>query len=249
MKSLLAMLFAKSIETTVFAEKPVIEWIDIPKGTFFMGSPVKEAGRDENELQHEVTVNAFMMSKYEITFEQYDNFCEADGREFPFDDSWGRGKRPVIGITWYDAIAFADWMGCRLPTDEEWEYAARAGTTTPFYTGDCLSTDQANYNGHYPYNNCGKGKDRRKTMPVGRFAANAWGLHDMLGNVWEWCRNLEDDPVEPEKIPGLIYFDDPRAIRGGSWDSSAMDCRSSRRNDADPTKHFRNIGFRLVSMK
>ena len=125
-------------------EKPTIEFVDIPGGTFMMGSPVTEKERQDDEIQHEVTLSAFKMSKYCITYAQYDEFCEATGRKKP----WGfkRGNMPVSQITWYDAQAFAEWMGCRLPTEAEREYATRANTTTPFYTGDSLTLDQAYFN-------------------------------------------------------------------------------------------------------
>ena len=229
-------------------KKPTIEWVSIPAGTFTMGSPTSEADRMNDETQHQVTLSAFKMSKYEITFEQYDVFCEATGREKPDDEGWGRGKRPVINVSWYDAIAFAEWMGCRLPTEAEWEYACRAGTTTPFNTGNNLTTSQANYNGNGPYNNNAKGEYRRKTMPVGSFAPNAWGLYDMHGNVWEWCSDWYGDyPNTAQTNPKGPASGSYRVIRGGSWADYAGSCRSAYRDRSTPGRCNRSMGFRLVS--
>jgi len=230
--------------------KPAIEWVDIPAGTFTMGSPVSETSRHSDETQHQVTLSAFRMSKYEVTFEQYDAFCVATGRSKPEDEGWGRGRRPVINVSWDDAKAFADWMGCRLPTEAEWEYAARAGTTTPFNTGNCLSTAQANYKGNYPYSGCSKGEYREKTMPVGSFPANAWGLHDMHGNVWEWCSDWKGDyPSAAQTNPKGPASGSHRLIRGGGWSFMAIYCRSADRFSFSPGNRFNFIGFRLVSPK
>ena len=167
--------------------KPDIEFVDIPGGTFMMGSPVTEPDRKDDEIQHKVTLSAFKMSKYCITYSQYDMFCEATGREKPRGSE--RGNLPVTQVTWYDAVAFAEWMGCRLPTEAEWEYAARANTTTPFYTGNCLTSEQANFNGKEPYTNCLKSENRKKPLPVGSFPPNAFGLYDMHGNIWQWTND------------------------------------------------------------
>ncbi len=231
-------------------KKPTIEWVSIPAGTFTMGSPTSEVDRYDDETQHQVTLSAFKMSKYEVTFEQYDLFCDATGRSKPSDEGWGRGNRPVINVSWDDATAFAEWMGCRLPTEAEWEYACRAGTTTPFNTGNNLTTSQANYNGNYPYNNNAKGEYRQMTMPVGSFAANAYGLFDMHGNVWEWCSDWYGDySTSAQTNPKGASSGSYRVNRGGSWYSLARFCRASYRFSDSPDFRNYNVGFRLVSPK
>lgn len=230
------------------SEKPNIEWVEIPAGTFIMGSPENEPARKNNEVQHQVTLNAFRMSKYAITFDQYDRFCEQTGREKPNDEGWGRGTRPVIHVLWDDAVAFAGWLGCRLPTEAEWEYACRAGTTTPFYTGDNLTTAQANYNGNYPYNHAPKGEYIGKTLPVGSFSPNPWGLYDMHGNTWEWCSDWYNDyPATPQVNPIGPDSGTFRVFRGGGWRNYAQLCRSAFRYNYFPKFHHFNIGFRVVS--
>jgi len=220
----------------------LIEWIDIPEGKFTMGTT-----EWENEAQHLVKLSAFKMSKFEVTFEQYDLFCEATGRIKPNDQGWGRGNMPVINVSWYDATAFAEWIGCRLPTDAEWEYACRAGTTTVFNTGNNLLTSDANYNGNHPYKNNAKGENRGRTLQVGSLPSNAWGLHDMHGNVWEWCSDWyyaysnekQTNPIGPEK--GVN-----RVARGGGYTSRAQECQSANRNPSTPGNKYVYIGFRLA---
>jgi formylglycine-generating enzyme required for sulfatase activity len=232
--------------------KPVIEWVDIPAGTFLMGSPKTEFDRSEYEIQHQVTLSAFSMSKYEVTFDQYDAFCAATGRKKPDDNGWGRGNRPVINVTWDDATAFAKWMGCRLPTEAEWEYACRAGTTTPFNTGENLTTAQANYNGNFPYNNNPKGEYRARTLPVGSFAPNAYGLFDMHGNVWEWVNDWFENysPKAPAQTnPTGPATGQYRVYRGGGWNLIAQFCRSARRRYIEPDRRFNYMGFRVVTVK
>ncbi len=228
--------------------KPDIQWVSIPAGTFTMGSPANEFGRETGETQHSVTISTFRMSKFEITFDQYDMFCDATGRHKPNDAGWGRGNRPVVNVTWSDAKAFADWMNCRLPTEAEWEYACRAGTTTPFNTGENILTSEANYDGTYPYNNFKQGELRGKTLPVGSFQPNAWGLCDMHGNVWEWCQDwLAQYSIDPQTNPKGPSNGNLHIGRGGSWKNMAQRCRSAYRYGRGATHKSNVLGFRLVT--
>jgi formylglycine-generating enzyme required for sulfatase activity len=240
----------KAKKSSIYKRNSVeIEFVDIPAGTFTMGSPSTEVGRGFDEQQHQVTLSAFRMSKNEITFAQYDAFCNATGRTKPRGKGWGRGDRPVINVTWGDAKAFADWVGCRLPTEAEWEYACRAGTSTTFNTGKNLSTSQSNFDGNYPYDDYPKGVILGKTQPVGSYPSNAWRLNDMHGNVWEWCsdwyesnytKSSQTNPIGPSSGSN-------RVIRGGSWFGRARDCRSSYRYYRSPTANNYDLGFRLVA--
>jgi sulfatase modifying factor 1 len=228
--------------------KPIIEFVDIPGGTFLMGSPENEEGRKDDEIQHKVTLSAFKMSKYTVTFEQYDLFCEATGRNK--HRAFQMGNHPVTQVTWYDAAAFAEWMGCRLPTEAEWEYAARANTTTPFYTGDCLSSEQANFNGKEPYTNCEKGENRDKPLPVGSFPPNAFGLYDMHGNIWEWTNDWYGEyDINDTLNPQGPETGENKVIRGGGWRESAGECRSAYRGGGTglyPGTRGQGISFRIV---
>jgi formylglycine-generating enzyme len=280
LKSLMTILSAILIIATISCQKPVIEWVSIPTGTFTMGSPASEFGRSADEIQHQVTLSTFKMSKYEITIAQFKAFIDATGYKTDADkgvwfigsDIWTGTKgekkagvnwkcdvngdsrpvveynHPVIHVSWNDAMAFAEWMGCRLPTEAEWEYACRAGTTTPFNTGNNLTTAQANYDGTYPYNNNEKGEYRGKTMPVGSFAPNAWGLYDMHGNVWEWCSDLYGDySAEAQVNPKGPSSGFERVYRGGSWFYDAGLCRSAHRYCLNPDNRDYEMGFRIVS--
>lgn len=230
-----------------------IEMVFVKGGTFAMGSPLSEADRKSNETQHTVTVDNFYMCKTEVTFAQFDAFCNESKRSKPGDEAWGRGNRPVINVSWNDATAFCEWLSrktgrkYRLPTEAEWEYAARAGTTTPFNTGNCLNTSQANYDGNNPMASCSKGEYKQKTLPVGSFSTNAWGLYDMHGNVWEWCNDWsgayitgsQTNPLGPSSGSSHIF-------RGGGWRDSAKFCRSASRLSANPAFTGSGLGFRVV---
>ena len=202
---------------------PIIDWITIPYDTFTMGSDQNENGHEYGyEVLHTVILDSFKFSKCEVTFEQYDYYCEKTGKQKPDDNGWGRGKRPVINVSYYDALEYAKFMNCRLPTEAEWEYACRCrksnknkyvqvqysyGRYKPFNTGDTLLTDQANYDGTQPYLKNPTGVLLNKTMDVGSYKPNALGLYDMHGNVMEWCFDWHD------YIPGIRDL-------GGNYPSS-----------------------------
>lgn len=230
--------------------KPIIEMMTVLDGTFTMGSPENEAGRISDELQHDVILKSFRISKYEITFEQYDAFCDATKRKKPDDNGWGRGKRPVVNVTWNDANAFAKWMDCRLPTEAEWEYACRAGSATAFSTGACISTKQANFNGTIGYNDCAKGETSTMTKEAGSFAPNKFMIYDMHGNVWEWCSDWYG-PYEKfsQKNPKGPDFGDEKVYRGGSWSNVSSICRSACRGHMSPEMSSNDVGFRIVTRK
>lgn len=239
----------QSVQTYTHVRNGVsIEFVSIPGGRFTMGSPFSEEARLLDETQHQVTLSAFNMSKYEVTFEQYDAFCEATGRRKPVDEGWGRGKRPVINVSWDDANTFAQWIGCRLPTEAEWEYACRAGTSTPFNIGNCLSSNDANYNGEDSNGLCFTGQYISMTTQVGSYPPNDWGLCDMHANVSEWCADwYEAYPAGPITNPKGSSSDSLyRVYRGGSWDDGAEFCRSSGRGFLSPSISFDDLGFRLV---
>lgn len=230
------------------------DMVSITGGTFTMGSPASEVDRVSDETQHQVTLSSFYMSKYQVTFVQYDAFCSATGRSKPNDGGWGRGNRPVINVTWHDATAYCQWLSqqtgktYRLPSEAEWEYACRAGTTSPFNTGNCLSTNQANYDGSYPYSTCSYGEYRQQTLPVGSFSPNAWGLYDMHGNVWEWCSDWYGVyPSYAQTNPTGPSSGSYRVSRGGSWLINSLYCRSANRDYYSPDYSYSTLGFRVVS--
>jgi len=227
------------------------DMVQILAGTFKMGSPKNEVDRREDETQHQVKVGDFFISPYQITNDLYEKFDP--NHRSQRDQYSDEDNQPVIDVNWYEAVMFSRWLGCRLPTEAEWEYACRAGTTTPFNTGENLTTAQANYDGNYPYNKNPKGKYLQKTTPVGSYPPNAWGLYHMHGNVYEWCRDWFDAKYYDEcKEKGTV--ENPagpesgsyRVLRGGRWDCVACYCRSANRPRSSPDYRSNGLGFRLV---
>ena len=234
-------------------EKVAIKLVRIKGGTFKMGSPEDENGRYSIEREHEATVNDFILGQYPVTFAEYDLFVKAIHGRKPSDNGWGRGLRPVINVSWFEALHYAAWLSkqtgytYRLPTEAEWEFACRAGTFTPFSTGDFISTEQANFNGSLDYDSKIIGQQRKQTTEVGNFAANPLGLYDMHGNVWEWTASAYSENYNGEE---LRAFDETietyRVLRGGSWVNTQRSVRSASRIRRDANDHADFIGFRLA---
>lgn len=231
----------------------------IPAGSFLMGSPKTEEGRDEDEgPQRKVTIaRPFAVGKFAVTFDEWDACAKEGGcpsNPKPSDQGWGRGTRPVINVSWGDAQEYRTWLSkktgktYRLLSEAEWEYACRAGTTTPFSFGETISTAQANYDGTETYGKGVKGEYRQKTMPVGSFPANTFGLHDMHGNVSEWVQDCygHDTEAPSDGSPVEKSINSNRVLRGGSWYSNPQVLRSAYRNGKGPTLRSNVIGFRLA---
>jgi formylglycine-generating enzyme required for sulfatase activity len=220
----------------------------IPPGRFSMGSPPKEQWHRDDEVLHRVTLtNPFYMATTEVTQRQWKALMGADPSFCTGDDL------PVETVTWEQAAEFCrklshkEGVKYRLPTEAEWEYSCRAGTATPFHTGETISTDQANYDGNHTYAGGRKGVFRETTTGVGSFAPNAWGLHDMHGNVWEWCADWYDDYPQGEVTdPTGPTKGDRRVFRGGCWINFPAVCRSANRAKVTPVSWHFHLGFRLV---
>ncbi len=226
----------------------------IPSGRFQMGG----IGNDNERPIHTVQLKAFAMAKYEVTFTEYDAYCDAKGKRKPSDNNWGRGNRPVINVSWQDAKEYAQWLGqqkgkrFRLPTEAEWEYAARAGSRTTFSFKSPLTIGKANYVGdrhhfaNYSFTDYEK-KSPGKSMSVGSFQPNAFGLYDIHGNVSEWVEDSYHDNYKGAPSDGSAWErrnSKKRVVRGGSWNSPSVTLRSSNRQYG--TSGNWNLGFRLV---
>jgi formylglycine-generating enzyme required for sulfatase activity len=245
-------------------------FVRIEGGTFTMGSPDSEYqgdGARGERPQHQVTVSSFNMGIHEVTQVEYATIIGKNPSRFIGTNL------PVENVSWYEAVEYCNkrseqegltpaytingnnvtWNknanGYRLPTEAEWEYACRAGTTTPFNTGSNITADQANYDGKHPYNKNQKGIYREKTTEVGSFAPNKWGLYDMHGNVLEWCWDryaYDYYSVVSQTNPDGPVSGASRVFRGGSWNGIAQYLRSAYRNNLTPSFRFNYLGFRLV---
>ena len=230
---------------------PLPEMVEIPPGSFTMGclpgrDDVERAQCGTDKVAHPVTLSKpFALGKYEVTFREYDYYVWDQQRhgkeiEYPPDEGWGRADRPVIHVSWDDAKAYTKWLGMktgthyRLPTEAEWEYAARAGTDWVYWWGKVFAEDKANCRGW-------------KTTPVhGRYPPNPWGLHDTAGNVWEWVEDLYAPyAADPAMAPPGAREGVSRVLRGGAWDDAPMNCRAAARYHLAPDDRYNLIGFRV----
>jgi formylglycine-generating enzyme required for sulfatase activity len=238
------------------------EMMLVPAGTFMMGSPENEIGRGSNEgPQRKVTMRSFAIGKHEVTFAQWDA-CAAEGgcAHKPGDETWGRGKRPAINISWHDATQFVAWLSrksgkdYRLPTEAEWEYAARGIADAslphpPFATGTTINYRQANYDANFTYADGKMGLYRQKTVEVGTFRGNAFGLHDMHGNVWEWVQDCYRDSYRGAPTDGSAVAARDcslRVLRGGSWNYYPQLLRSAYRYATAPEVRLDMVGLRVA---
>jgi formylglycine-generating enzyme required for sulfatase activity len=239
-------------------EKTGLVFVLIPAGEFLMGSPATELDRSDSETQHHVTIPALLLCTTECTQAAWDRTGGEDDRwsggldDIPpsiegEDDQVGKGPEfPVDDVMWTEADSWCRKLGLRLPSEAEWEYGCRAGTTTPFSTGGTLTTEQANYNGDYPYAGSPKGDFRRRAVRAGSLPANPWGLHEMHGNVSEWCEdNFHSYDTTPRDGSACIERgSDLRVFRGGSLKNGARRCRSASRRWSTPEVRPHWFGFR-----
>jgi formylglycine-generating enzyme required for sulfatase activity len=214
-----------------------------------MGSnPQLDPERDSDEVEHKVCLKDFRIEQYEVTFDEYDRFAAASGKARPSDEGWGRRNMPVTNVNLLDARAYAQWLSkesgtpYRLPTEAEWEYAARGKSSHAYWWGPKPSHDEANYEGK-------SGRDRwDNSAPVGSFDANPFGLYDMAGNVWEWTCSRYANPYDGSemKCASEDYSGDI-VLRGGSWQSQEKSIRNAYRGRNRPATRGNYYGFRLAA--
>jgi formylglycine-generating enzyme len=235
---------SKSLPPTVTGRDGAVRVL-IPAGYFLMGSPADKGQKDEFP-QHKVWVSAFYMDQKLVTFDQYDKYCEIMGIAKPVDGyiqykvqpHWGRGKHPVLNLTWKEARDYCRWAGGRLPTEAEWEKAARGGTDTPYFWGkdDSKAADYAWYDGD----------SQHRTFPVGELKPNPYGLYDIVGNLWEWVSDWYSEDYyseSPERNPGGPEIGKLKVLRGGSF-ANGTDClQVTHRAEWDPEKEDGKVDF------
>jgi formylglycine-generating enzyme required for sulfatase activity len=227
------------------------EMVVIPSGTFRMGDIIGSGHESEQPVHPVRIIRRFAIGRYQVTFEEYDQFVAEALRESPSDEGWGRGRRPVINVSWIAAVSYARWLSSqtskvyRLPSEAEWEYAARAGTETTYWWGNEMRAGMAN---------CCNGSSKwsgKQTAPVGSFEPNPFGLYDMVGNVSEWVQDCWHDNYHGAPPWNLAWgladgTSERRVIRGGSWLNSPEFLRSSIRTREKVGHRNYLIGFRVA---
>lgn len=251
-------VFSEEVPTADYIDPLTgMEFMEIPGGSFVMGDNDDELASPE----HMVTVKPFLMGRYEVTFEQYNKFCASTGRLTPVNQGWGMGSRPVINVSWEDAVAFTEWLSekseknFRLPTEAEWEFAARGGADTRYPWGDEIGRNNANCQG------CGSQWDNRMTAPVGSFSPNGYGLYDVIGNVYEWCFDKHHDNYGGAPSDGSAWieqkdsiymsdrekrYENDRINRGASWYQPLKEMAVTRRCWDKPDVSSSEFGFRVL---
>jgi formylglycine-generating enzyme required for sulfatase activity len=263
------------------AEGVALTMLRIPAGSIEMGAPQTEAESLERERPvHRVTLGEFLLGQTPITQAQWRAVAQWQLLEHENEKNWPQSldpdpvaklkdpepfqgeQRPVVNVSWRDAMAFCQRLRLRtgknytLPSEAQWEYACRAGTTSPFHCGATISTELANYDGSEMYGDGEKGECRQQTMNVTSFPANPWGLHDMHGNVWEWCADHWHENYESAPEDGRAWIDEGakandlkwRLLRGGSWIAHPEDGRSASRGGDHPDYRADVIGFRVCCL-
>ncbi|MFO0810192.1 MAG: SUMF1/EgtB/PvdO family nonheme iron enzyme [Gemmataceae bacterium] len=235
-----------------------MKFVFIPSGEFLMGAPDGEKDAEDGEKpQHWVRITkGFYMGIFEVTQEQYEAVMAANPSSHKVHNTnLDTRQFPVENVSWENADRFCDKLTLKtgkriaLPTDAEWEYACRAGTTTPFHWGTSLNGTQANCLGEHPYATTAKGPSLRRPCKVGSYEPNPWGLYDMHGNVFEWCRDCYD----PDFYKKHTLFVDPfnqadgwRVVRSGGYGSGGVGCRAALRHGVTPWEHYGHVGFRVL---
>ena len=254
------------IQDTLHSENLAPKMVVIPAGKFVMGSPHSEPGRDvDEEPMTPIELKSFAIGQSEVTFEDYKIFAEATGRAVPDDAGWGQGMRPVINISWRGAMEYARWLSAqtgfyyRLPSEAEWEYSARAGTSTAFAYGNCLLSEQSNFDASAleAYEDCPSDSQiLAKTIPVKTLKPNQWGLYNVHGNVREWVLDCwipdysrkpkDGSPAYLAEGGGCNSAEGKRVLRGGHWGASMRSARVANRYALDELEYGSAYGFRLV---